>query len=120
MSCRSQPGHQARKRNKKTREIEKGPRQRIRQEQEIKGTEIEKEKTKLTLFGTPGSSPQKILKNTPPPEKKASRTNKVSKATGYEVDVLATNNPKVKLRKRYPLSSFKTKKNSVPSLTNYT
>lgn len=70
MSCRSQPGHQARKRNKKTREIEKGPRQRIRQEQEIKGTEIEKEKTKLTLFGTPGSSPQKILKNTPPPKKK--------------------------------------------------
>lgn len=36
-------------------------------------------------------------KSTPPP--KASRTNKVSEATGYRVDTLAASSPKAKLRK---------------------
>lgn len=49
-------------------------------------------------------------KKAPPPKKKAaSRTNKVSRATGYKVNMLATNNPKGKLRKPYHFGVRNTK-----------
>lgn len=43
----------------------------------------------------------------------------VSKATGYKVDIPATNNPKAKIRKLYHFHSVKPTKYLVTTLTNY-